>query len=76
MENELREKRSKGYSAVRSVKDYTMGVLILAAGLYFVLGDKAGFIMDNYDRGFRYMFGSICIVYGGWRIYRGYKKVY
>ena len=32
--------------------------------------------MVDFDKLFRYMFGGISFLYGGWRIYRGYKKEY
>ncbi|MCW3081788.1 MAG: hypothetical protein JWR87_3218 [Segetibacter sp.] len=76
MENQLREKRVKSYSVMRSVLDYTMGILYLAAATFLFFAEKFGFEMENFDLTFRYMFGGICALYGAWRIYRGVKKDY
>jgi hypothetical protein len=76
MENELRDKRVKGNSMLRSLVDYTMGILYLAAAAFLFFAEKFGFNLENFDITFRYIFGGICAVYGFWRIYRGYKKDY
>jgi hypothetical protein len=76
MENEAREKRTKSYSLMRSLLDYTMGALYLAGGLFLLFADKLGFEMESFDKTFRYIFGGLCILYGCWRVYRGYKKDY
>ncbi len=76
MENGFKEKREKNYSLMRSVKDYTMGMLYLAAAVFLFFAERLGFDMANFDKLFRYFFGAICAVYGCWRIYRGYNKEY
>lgn len=74
--NDLREKRTKSYSVMRSLMDYTMGVLYLAAASFLFFAEKFGVELDNFDLLFRYIFGGLCAIYGAWRIYRGYKKDY
>jgi hypothetical protein len=76
MENDLREKRIKSYALMRSLLDYTMGILYLAAAAFLFFSEKFGFSLENFDKSFRYIFGGICAVYGCWRIYRGFKKEY
>lgn len=76
MENEIREKRTKNYFLMRSVLDFTMGILYLAAATFLFFAERLGFPMDNFDTTFRYIFGGICALYGFWRIYRGFKKDY
>jgi hypothetical protein len=76
MENDLREKRVKNYSVMRSLVDYTMGFLYLAAAIFLFFAEKFGFEMENFDKTFRFIFGAICAIYGIWRLYRGYKKDY
>jgi hypothetical protein len=76
MENEAREKRAKSYSTMRSLLDYTMGALYLCGGLFLIFAEQLGFEMENFDKTFRYIFGGLCILYGSWRVYRGYKKDY
>jgi hypothetical protein len=75
MENERPDRRTKGYVMMRTVMDYGMGVIIFGAGLFFMVAPllKFNFAGDNF---FRYAFGALCLLYGGWRIYRGYKKNY
>ena len=60
---------------MRSVMDYGMGLIILGLGVFFVAapGLGIGFTVEPF---FRYFFGIMCIIYGGWRMYRGYKKDY
>ncbi len=61
---------------MRSVLDYTMGILYLAAAVFLFFSEKMGISLNNFDPAFRYIFGSICGIYGAWRIYRGFKKDY
>ena len=75
MEPDLKEKRKKSYIMMRSVMDYGMGLIILGFGVFFAVADKMG-IEFNIEPFFRYFFSAMCIIYGGWRIYRGYKKNY
>lgn len=69
--------RDKGYMRMRAIMDMGMGVLWLAMGVFllfikeFNTGLEARFD-DPYMKGF----GVICIVYGLFRIYRGYRKNY
>lgn len=73
------EKRKRNQVAfMRSLLDYGMGVLILIAGVFFFFRNKFDiplnerFPPNELDK----IFGAICLLYGGWRIYRGYKKNY
>jgi hypothetical protein len=76
MENEARDKRTKSYSTTRSLLDYTMGLLYLGGGVFLIFAESFGFEMQSFDKTFRYIFGGLCILYGSWRIYRGFKKDY
>lgn len=62
---------------MRSIADYGMGVLFLLIGLYFLLNEVLGITIaksgsDAYDK----VIGVLFVLYGSWRIYRGYKKNY
>ena len=70
------EERSNRYASMRSIKDYGMGVLYLAVAALMFFPEKFGLAMADSDNLFRYMFGGICVLYGSFRIYRGYKKDY
>ena len=72
-QNEQRKKMAR----VPSMVDYVMGGLILLIGFYFLLNDaldikafgRASSPIDKF-------IGGVFILYGAWRIYRGYKKNY
>ena len=79
MLEEYEKKKRKQVAQMKSLMDYGMGLLILAAGAFFFFRSKFGkiplnerFPPDQIDN----IFGAICLVYGAWRIYRGYKKNY
>lgn len=78
MFEEYEKKKRNQVKLMRSVLDYGMGVLILIAGIFFFFRDKMDipfndrFPPNEFDK----IFGGICVVYGIWRIYRGYKKEY
>lgn len=63
---------------MRSVMDYTMGVLLIIIGACFLLYDNIGLekIFNREHSTLDYIIGGLFIVYGLWRIYRGYKKNY
>lgn len=62
---------------MRSIMDYGMGVLFLLIGLYFLLYETLDINMfRSKPSGMDKAIGVLFIVYGGWRIYRGYKKNY
>jgi hypothetical protein len=78
MFEEYERKKRKQIASMRSLMDYGMGLLIVLAGLFFFLRDKfklplnERFPPNDIDK----IFGIIAIIYGAWRIYRGYKKNY
>jgi hypothetical protein len=66
------DKRAKGYRLRRSIMDYGMGVIILPRNI-FLLAPRLG-VTFGIDDLFRYLFAGLCILYGIFRVYRGYKK--
>lgn len=73
------EKQKRRQIAIRrALMDYSIGVLITLAGIFFLVRDRfklefnENFPPNEIDK----IFGGICILYGCWRIYRGYKKNY
>ena len=70
-----RDRERRNYALRRSIMDCGMGVMIVAAGLFFLFAERFGFV---YTVGplFRYAFAGLCVLYGGFRIYRGIKKNY
>jgi hypothetical protein len=63
------------YRLRRSIMDYGMGIIIVGFGFFFLLAAKLGVAFQIEDT-FRYLFAGLCLLYGGFRIYRGYKKNY
>ena len=79
MFDEYENKKRKQVSTMKSLLDYGMGILILGAGVFFFFRDKFGGVSFNQKfppNDIDKIFGAICLLYGAWRIYRGYKKNY
>jgi hypothetical protein len=76
-EKEELNDRDKGYLRMRSIMDYGMGLLWMAMGVFMIFIRKfnAGLAETYGDNTFK-AFGSVCIIYGLFRIYRGFKKKY
>lgn len=55
--------------------DYGMGLVLVGFGVFFAIAPNIG-IEFNIEPFFRYLFAGMCLIYGSWRIYRGYKKNY
>ena len=78
MFEEYEKRKRKQVSFMRSLLDYGMGALILCAGAFFFFRSKfdipinKSFPPNDIDK----IFGVICLIYGAWRIYRGYQKNY
>jgi len=77
MEDRFREKQQKSYTLMRMTYDLSMGVLILGMAVILFFAEKLNIqqIIEA-DLAFRYMFGGICLLYGGFRLYRGIKRDY
>jgi hypothetical protein len=77
MEDRFREKQQKSYNLMRMTYDLTMAILILGMAGVLIFAEQFNIqqIMEA-DLGFRYLFGGICLLYGGFRLYRGIKRDY
>ena len=78
MENEAPERPDrwkKNYSLRRAILDYGMGVIIVGIGIVILLAPKLKLQLSIDDQ-FRYIFAGLCLLYGGFRIYRGSRKNY
>ncbi|HVX25598.1 MAG TPA: hypothetical protein VHB70_04615 [Parafilimonas sp.] len=77
MENNFENNRRKSYITMRMIYDFTMAGLILGVGIIFFFGDRFGLTMiANIDSNLRYGFAGLCLLYGGFRLYRGVKHDY
>lgn len=70
------EKRRKLNDQVHALRDFTMGVLYLAAGIFLFLHRQWGMQVDLISRPVEVILGVVVLVYGGWRILRGIQKNY
>jgi hypothetical protein len=62
---------------MRMTYDLAMAFLILGMAVVMIFAEKLKIeqIMAV-DNTFRYLFGGICVLYGGFRLYRGIKRDY
>lgn len=60
---------------LHSIYNYVMGVLWLSVGIFFLTYRKFGIDL-NLDKVLTTIFGISAVLYGSFRIYRGYKKNY
>ena len=62
---------------MRTVYDLGMGIIIFGVGLVMFFGGKLHIQrIEEMDPLMRNLFGSLCVLYGGFRLYRGIKKDY
>ncbi len=76
-EKEEMNERDKGYLRMRSIMDYGMGLLWMAMGVFMIFIKRFNNdLAEKYGDSTFKVFGAVCIIYGLFRIYRGYKKKY
>jgi hypothetical protein len=68
----LEQKESRNQSNIRVIYDLTMGLLWCGAGLFLLTYQYLGYEF-GFDRLAASIFGIACMVYGGFRIWRGFK---
>jgi hypothetical protein len=77
MQESFKERQQKSYTLMRMTYDLVMALLILGMAVVMIFAEKLKIeqIM-SIDDTFRYLFGGICVLYGGFRLYRGIKRDY
>ena len=76
-EKEPLTNRQKNYLRMRSLMDYGMGLLWASMGIFLIFIKQFNTGLEaRFDDPAMKVFGGICLVYGGFRIFRGYKKNY
>ena len=76
-EKEELNDRDKSYLRMRSIMDYGMGLLWAAMGVFMIFIKRFNtYLAETYGDSTFKTFGAVCIIYGLFRIYRGYKKKY
>lgn len=77
MEKKEMTGREKGFILMRSIMDYGMGILWTSMGIFLIFIRYFNTnLIARFDDPVMKGFGGICILYGFFRIYRGYKKNY
>jgi len=78
MENDFRVKEKKSYNVMKMTYDLTIAVLLLGMAVIMLFADKLKIeqLADKDNELFRYFFGGLCLLYGGFRLYRGIKRDY
>ncbi|MDP4148051.1 MAG: hypothetical protein Q8927_18715 [Bacteroidota bacterium] len=74
MDSDARGRKRKGYMGLMAaIMNSGRGLLICLIGVFFLLAPKFGVDFKIADTN-RYIFSGLCLLYGGWRIYRGYSN--
>lgn len=76
-EKEQPSEKDKGYVRMRSIMDFGMGLMWSAMGVFLIFIQRFSTGLElRYDVTTLKAFGAVCLLYGLFRIYRGYKKNY
>jgi len=70
---DFEERQRKRNALLRSLYDYTMGVLWMSVGAFFLWHEKLGFDRFIDDKTLTTIFGVASLLYGAFRLYRGFK---
>lgn len=77
MVEDYEKQRRRQVTNMRSIMDYVMGLLFFGIGVYFLAYKQLGInVFRRQPSSVDYLIGILFIIYGGWRMYRGYKKNY
>lgn len=77
MEQDFREKQKKSYRMMRMIYDLSMAVFILGMAFILLLAEQLKIEqLMLVDSTYRYLMGSVSLLYGGFRLYRGIKRDY
>jgi len=78
MIEEYEKTKRQQVSRMKATLDYGVGSLILMIGIFFLIRKRFNLPMNEKfpPNTIDIFFGIICVIYGAWRIYRGYQKKY
>lgn len=71
--NSFEQDKARREVGMKTVYNYVMGVLWFAVGLFFLNRERFG-LEGSIDPGLSNIFGVSCLVYGLFRIWRGYRS--
>ena len=70
---DFEDKQRRRNALMRSIYDYTMGILWSFVGVFFLIHKKLGFDLGIDDDVLLTIFGVAALLYGLFRLYRGYQ---
>jgi small neutral amino acid transporter SnatA (MarC family) len=77
MLEDFQEQQRRRTVRMRSIMDFTMGAIMFLAGVFFLIYGELGIKLRGREHStLDYALGALFVLYGIWRIYRGYKKDY
>lgn len=76
MASEFEDKKQRAYINRRAIMDLGMGIIYAGLGGFFAFSEFLGTELVFPPKPFSYIFGGLCLLYGGFRIYRGIKRDY
>lgn len=76
MEDGFKERRQKSYILMRMAYDFTIAVLLLGMSVIMLFAERLNIeqLSGKDNEFFRYFFGGLCLLYGGFRAYRGFQR--
>ena len=77
MQEDFQEAERKRITKTKSILDWVRGIFFFIVGVFFIvysLGDMK--ILNREPGELDVAIGSLFIIYGVWRMYKGYKKDY
>ncbi|MEO8962946.1 MAG: hypothetical protein ABI325_13755 [Ginsengibacter sp.] len=70
------DRKTKRYILMRSITDLGMGFIYIGVGAIIIFGRQFDFSNDFTASIPAKIFAVLVIIYGAWRLYRGFKKKY
>ena len=70
------DRKTKRYILMRSITDLGMGFIYIGVGAIIIFGKQFDFSNDFTASIPAKIFAVLVIIYGAWRLYRGFKKKY
>ena len=75
MAEEFDERKQRNYINRRAIMDLGMGLIYSGMAVVMFFAEKFG-LGTVFSAPFNYIFGGLCLLYGGFRVYRGIKRDY
>lgn len=70
------DKKTRRYILMRSITDLGMGTIYLGVGIIILFAKQLNLYSDFAGSTPAKIFAVVVMIYGAWRVYRGFKKKY